>query len=299
MDRGGQRPPAAGVIAPKAPVRIAYSVELAYEVRQAGADFILNIQAARTARQRVLHERLDITQPLGAFEHTDPATSSRLLRFRAGLGSLVVRYACEAEIAHAIDATAVIPQVWICNLPPAVLPYLYPSRYCESDSLNAIAMREFGSLPQGYERVRAIRDWVHGRVAFESGSSAGTTSAADTLATGRGVCRDFAHLMIALCRAVNIPARFATGLDFGSDPALGPTDFHAYVEVWLGTRWYVFDPSGTAVPLGLVRIGTGRDAADCAYATIFGDVQVISRWLTVESTGTRPEHTALAVSTDG
>jgi transglutaminase-like putative cysteine protease len=280
-------------------IPIAYSVELAYDARQAGADFILNIQAARTPRQRLLWEQLDLTQPLAPFEHVDPLTGSRLLRFRTGQGTTIVRYSCEVELTHALDMPASVPQTWVCNLPPAVLQYLYPSRYCESDSLNATAMQAFGSLPQGYERVRAVRDWVQQRVAFESGSSGGTTTAADTLRAGRGVCRDFAHLMIALCRALNIPARFTTGLDYGADPTLGPTDFHAYVEAWLGNRWYLFDPSGTAVPMGLVRIGSGRDAADCAYATIFGDVQPLSRWLTVSATGTLPEHTTQAISTDG
>ena len=99
------------------------------------------------------------------------------------------------------------------------------------------------------------------------------TSAVDTLIEQVGVCRDFAHLMIALCRAVNIPARMATGTDFGADPALGPPDFHAYVEVYLSGRWYIFDPSGTSIPMGFMRIGTGRDAADVAFATIFGNVQ--------------------------
>ena len=79
--------------------------------------------------------------------------------------------------------------------------------------------------------------------------------------------------MIALCRAVNIPARFATGTDYGADPALGPPDFHAYVEAYLGNRWYIFDPSGTGIPMGFVRFGTGRDAADVAFATIFGGVR--------------------------
>jgi transglutaminase-like putative cysteine protease len=87
-----------------------------------------------------------------------------------------------------------------------------------------------------------------------------------------GVCRDFAHLMIALCRALSIPARFVTGTDYGADPQLGPPDFHAYVEVFLAGRWYLFDPSGTATPMGLLRIGTGRDAADVAFAMIFGSV---------------------------
>jgi transglutaminase-like putative cysteine protease len=114
---------------------------------------------------------------------------------------------------------------------------------------------------------------VQKHVKFTSNTSNSNTSAVDTLIEQVGVCRDFAHLMIALCRAVNIPARMATGTDFGADPALGPPDFHAYVEVYLSDRWYIFDPSGTSIPMGFMRIGTGRDAADVAFATIFGNVQ--------------------------
>jgi transglutaminase-like putative cysteine protease len=128
----------------------------------------------------------------------------------------------------------------------------------------------FGQLPRGYRRVQAVVDWVQRQVAFKSNTSHSGTSALDTLRDHQGVCRDFAHLMIALCRALNIPARFTTGIDYGADPALGPPDFHAYVEVYLGQRWYIFDPSGTAIPMGFIRIGTGRDAADVSYATIFG-----------------------------
>jgi transglutaminase-like putative cysteine protease len=133
-------------------------------------------------------------------------------------------------------------------------------------------MSEFGHLTKGYRRVEAIRNWVNKHVAFRSNTSSSTTSALDTVTDRVGVCRDFAHLMIAICRALSIPARFTTGIDYGADPALGPTDFHAYVEVFLDGRWYLFDPSGTAIPMGFVRLGTGRDAADVSYATIFGSV---------------------------
>jgi transglutaminase-like putative cysteine protease len=111
--------------------------------------------------------------------------------------------------------------------------------------------------------------------------------------------------MIALCRAVNIPARFATGIDYGADPILGPTDFHAYVEAFLGDRWYIFDPSGVAIPMGFVRIGTGRDAADTAFATIFGGVRGSAPLMQIEaipdSNGTLvvPQHVPYALSTDG
>ena len=254
------------------PVRLRYEVQLGYHVQSAGTDFIFNVQAAHTPRQAVLWESLATTQAVPVQEYRDPLTAGRFLRLRAHAGELVLHYAGLVELRHHRQHPADVRESWIPDLPGSVLPYLYPSRYCESDKLNAFAMTQFGGLWQGYSRVQAICDWVQRNVAFESGSSSGTTGAADTLVQGRGVCRDFAHLMIALCRAVNVPARFATGLDFGADPALGPTDFHAYVECWLGDRWYMFDPSGTAIPMGFVRLTSGRDAADCAYASIFGNV---------------------------
>jgi transglutaminase-like putative cysteine protease len=161
----------------------------------------------------------------------------------------------------------------ISTLPLEALPYIVPSRYCQSDRLQKFATAEFGMLPRGYGRVQAIQEWVRKQVKFQIGSSNGSTSAMDTIIERGGVCRDFAHLMIALCRAVNIPARFVSGIDYGADPALGPTDFHAYVEVMLSGRWYLFDPSGVSPPMGLVRLGTGRDAADAAFATVFGMVR--------------------------
>ena len=139
---------------------------------------------------------------------------------------------------------------------------------------------------------------------FKSNTSSSTTSACDTLASGQGVCRDFAHLMIALCRAVNMPARFATGFDFGADPILGPPDFHAYVEVYLGDRWYLFDPSGTAIPMGFVRIATSRDAADAAFATIFGGVHSLAPRVHIAAVANErgvviePHHVSEALSTD-
>jgi transglutaminase-like putative cysteine protease len=283
---------------------MAYEVELSYLVQAAGADFIMNVQAARTRQQLLLHEDLWLTPGLVTQEYIDPVTQARFLRFRAGTGMISLRYSATVEISHRFDEPAAIPETWIPNLPGDVLPFLYPSRYCESDALNTFAMGQFGSLWQGYGRVQAICEWVNRNVAFVSGSSSGTTSAADTLRQGQGVCRDFAHLMIALCRAVNIPARFTTGLDYGADPALGPTDFHAYVEAFVGGRWYMFDPSGTAIPMGFVRLTSGRDAADSAYASIFGNVLPQSRRLEIKPVPGRdgvlrePYRTWQAVSTD-
>jgi transglutaminase-like putative cysteine protease len=182
--------------------------------------------------------------------------------------------------------------------------YIYPSRYCQSDRLIKLANNEFGQLPQGYGRVQAIRDWVNRHIKFTINSSNSNTSAVDSIIEQVGVCRDFAHLMIALCRAINIPARFATGTDYGADPMLGPSDFHAYVEVYLGYRWYIFDPSGTGIRQGFVRFGTGRDAADVAFATVFGGVQThaaVIRAFAIEDQAngvTLPRHCTDAISTD-
>lgn len=286
------------------PVRLRYEVELCYQVNNAPADFIFNVQAARTRQQHIVEESLGITQPVPLQEFTDPASGGRFLRLRAMPGPLTVRYQTTLDVTHQVDEAGTIPETWIANLPGYVLPFLYPSRYCESDALNAFAMQQFGGLWQGYGRAQAICDWVQSQVAFVSGSSSGTTSAAQTLQQRQGVCRDFAHLMIALCRAVNIPARFTTGLDFGADPILGPPDFHAYVECFLGGRWYMFDPSGTAIPMGFVRLTSGRDAADCAFASMFGNVMSTGQKLHIEAVAGRdgvvrePYRTRDALSTD-
>ena len=259
---------------PQVPIRLKFVVELDYDVRLGGCDFIFNVQAARTARQLVLQEQLGLSQAVPQQAWVDRDTGARLLRLHGEPGPLHLHSEATVDIDHFRADPASISEVRISDLPGHVLPYLYPSRYCESDRLHRFAVAQFGHLWQGYGRVQAICNWVQGHVAFTSNSSLGTTSACDTLVTKQGVCRDFAHLMIALCRAVNIPARFTTGIDYGADPALGPQDFHAYVEAYIGYRWYLFDPSGTAIPMGFIRLATGRDAADAAFASIFGSVDL-------------------------
>ncbi len=286
-------------------VRLQFSIELNYEIDAPGCDFIFSIHAAQTAHQIVVGESLLISQPLSPNLYTDPVTHTRFLRLKAFAGPLTVRYDATVDLDHYTAEPGQIGEVPVANLPGPVLPYIYPSRYCQSDRLHRFAVKEFGHLWQGYSRVQAIRDWVQSRVTFRSNSSTGNTTAVDTLVEEVGVCRDFAHLMIALCRAVNIPARFATGIDYGADPVLGPTDFHAYVEVYLGDRWYIFDASGVAVPMGFVRFGTGRDAADSAFATMFGGVRGAAPVITVQAVPNAqgvlvlPQHVPYALSTDG
>ncbi len=253
-------------------IRLQFSIALDYDIAHFPGDFIFNIHAASTDHQKVVMENLVINQPLEPVIYADPASGSRLMRLTANPGPLNIQYSATVDLDTHIESPALIEEMPISQLPPSVLPYIYPSRYCQSDRLRRYATREFGHLRQGYWRVQAIQDWVRTRTTFTSGSSNGSTSAVDTIVEQVGVCRDFAHLMIALCRAVNIPARMVTGINYGADPAMGPTDFHAYVEVFLSHRWYLFDPTGVCPPMGLVRIGTGRDAADVSFSTIFGAV---------------------------
>ncbi len=253
-------------------VRLQLAIELNYEIMHQASDFIFNIHAAQTIHQSVLEESLVISPYIQSLVYKDSMLGARFIKLRADPGPLKVRYVATVDISHHFESPSRIEEMAVSQLHPSVLNYIYPSRYCQSDRLRRFATREFGHLKQGYWRVQAIQDWVHARTSFVSGSSNVSTSAIDTLIDQVGVCRDFAHLMIALCRAVNIPARFVSGIDYGADPAMGPTDFHAYVEVYLGARWYLFDPTGVSPPMGLVRIGTGRDAADVSFATMFGSV---------------------------
>ena len=254
-------------------IRLQLHLNLSYEILDPrGADFVFNVHAARTAHQTVEDERLVLSGALAPDVATDPSTGTRFMRLHAPAGPLELEYSALVSLNHHRAEPDTLAEVPVRNLPLDVIPYVYPSRYCQSDRLLKAALDEFGSLWPGYSRVLAIQHWVQKRVTFTSNTSNSSTSAVDTLIERVGVCRDFTHLMIALCRALNIPARMATGTDFGADPRLGPSDFHAYVEAYLGDRWYLFDASGTGIPMGFMRFGTGRDAADVAFATIFGPV---------------------------
>ena len=133
-----------------------------------------------------------------------------------------------------------------------------------------MASIEFGGMMPGYGRVLAICDYINRNVTYRSGSSDSMTSACDTIIEREGVCRDFAHLGIALCRALNIPARFVTGYAYG----LNPADFHAWFEAYLSNSWYAFDATRLVSQSDLIRVGVGRDAADVSFATISGQVQM-------------------------
>jgi len=285
-------------------IRLKFDIELNYEIAGFESDFIFNIHAAQTQHQSVVKEQLYLSQPMTTpVIYTDLSYGTRYMRLKAAPGPLTVRYDATVDISHFFESPENLAEVPISQLPSEVLPYIYPSRYCQSDRLGKLASWEFAHFQPGYARVQAIQDWVRRRTSFLPGSSNSNTSATDTLIEQAGVCRDFAHLMIALSRAMNMPARFVTGIDYGADPKLGPTDFHAYVEVFLSNRWYVFDASGISPPMGLVRLGTGRDAADASFATLFGSVKSFAPVINIEAVNdpangfTLPQHCTEQIST--
>jgi transglutaminase-like putative cysteine protease len=245
---------------------------LRYDV-SAKSDFLLNVHAAMTPRQQVVEEEFEISPGEPWTVEADETTGNRIAKFSSEASVVTAHYSGLVDITHRIvDPTDVVAEA-PSELPVSSLRFLYPSRYCPSDAISQKAWDLFGTHPRGYAQVRAVRDWVRDNIKFQVGTSNSGTTAVDTLRDGCGVCRDFAHTFISYCRALNYPSRFCTGVDYGADPALGPPDFHAYAEVLMGGHWYLFDATGISPITGLIRIGTGRDAADVSFATIFGPVR--------------------------
>ena len=259
--------------------------ELDYDV-STKSTCIFNIQAIENEHQQIIESNLKIDPDCDRQEYNVPYVENSYLRLTVPEGKLAISYQATVDLHHDTEDKDNILELAPADIPMDVIHYLYPSRYCQSDRLMKLAQDEFGERPRvadrrkgtlelgdcqpGYARVNAICDWIFHKVTYMSGSSDSHTSAYDTVTERAGVCRDFAHLGIALCRALNIPARFVSAYAWQLDPP----DFHACFEAYLGNRWYLFDPTRLAPVEGLVRIGTGRDAADTAFATFFGALQL-------------------------
>lgn len=248
--------------------------DLVYET-VAQTSFLLDVLPQVEGRQILVDENLRLGNQMTA-ETIENTHGNRLLRVLLPPGRTEFRHDALVRLPATIDqlgieqADVVAPEL----LPPDVLRYTLPSRYCESDKLSAFAWQNFGGIPQGYERVRAVCDWVHEHIEYRFGSGHPDLSAMDIYQRRYGVCRDFAHLTIALCRALNLPARYVTGHlpDIGYiDPGTA-MDFHAYAEVYLGHRWFAVDARYNVPRIGRVKICHGLDAVDCAFGTSFGQV---------------------------
>jgi transglutaminase-like putative cysteine protease len=163
-------------------------------------------------------------------------------------------------------------QMSVQDLPQETLVFLLASRFCDSDRLLDLAWRLFGKTPPGWARAQAVCDFVHERIVFGYEHARVTRSASEAYEERRGVCRDYAHLAIAFCRALNIPARYCTGYlgDVGTPPPFAPGDFAAWFEAYLGGQWHTFDPRNNVPRIGRVLLARGRDATDVAITTTFG-----------------------------
>ena len=243
---------------------------LTYEVNGT-TDFLFQIHALHGMDQCVLSESLVITPALPVHVFADPNVHHRFTRLHAEFGRLELRYQARVQrTPQPVDVMAA--EVAIADLPDDLLHYLMPSRYCESDHLSGVAQKLFCSFPPGHARVQGVVDWIHSNIEYRLGSSLPTTTARDVFVQRAGVCRDFAHLGVTFCRALNIPARLVVGYARFDDP---PPDFHAVFEVYLGGRWVLYDATHMSPLDDLIRISTGRDAKEVAFATIFGPARMV------------------------
>ena len=244
--------------------------ELDYSA-EAPVVFLLNVRAQNSGCQKVLEESFSVTPKLPDAPLVCGVTHNRFDRIHAGVpGIYHIVYDAVVESHLEVVAWDDFAATTPGDFDLRVLPFLYPSRYSQSDRLARLAADQFGNEENPVRTVQSIVNWISENIAYLRGSSNANTSAVDTLVERAGVCRDFAHLGIALCRAMNIPARYFTCYAV----KLEPPDFHACFETWIGGRWILWDATKLASPDSVVRIGRGRDAADVAVCTSFGSLQL-------------------------
>ncbi|MEN2785604.1 transglutaminase family protein [Sphingomonas qilianensis] len=244
-------------------MRLSIDVELDYWIDNQ-AEILLQIEAAAMVDQHLEHQDLRIycLEPLRAVPGEN-AIGQRT--WAKGSGTFRVSYRAVVKIDRAGVDFSQLPATDLSDLPGDAVPYLMPSRYCESDRFEGFVQSEFDGLGGG-ALAAAIGKWVGANLTYQSGSSSGVTTALMTFADRRGVCRDYAHLVVALARAGGIPARCVAAYA----PGVSPPDFHAVAELWLDGGWHLIDATGMAKCDDLVRVAVGRDATDIAFMTVFG-----------------------------
>ena len=227
-------------------------------------------------RVLVMQEKLSFGIGLPTYEFQD---SHGNITYRSTLmpGRNEIRHDALVAVSSLPDSREIQGNiVSVGQLPSDMLRYTLPSRYCDSDKLMDFAWQLFGQIPHGLQRVQAICDWVHNNSESRFASGRADLSASEVIQRRYGVCRDFAHAAIALCRAFNLPARYVTGHlpDIGFVDPGTPMDFHAYCEVYLGQEWLTFDPRYNIPRIGRVKVAHGSDAVDGAFATIYGEAKL-------------------------
>jgi transglutaminase-like putative cysteine protease len=255
-------------------MRIEIDVLLDYRF-PAPADVLLTVEVAPLPDQLVIEDLLTVEgagplRPIAGEEGIGRRT------WLTAEGQLRATYRATVDIERPeveIGSLGAVPKH---DLPPLVVPYLWPSRYCEADRFEAFAESEFGAL-EGGAKIRAMSEWIRQEMAYVPGSSTGETTAADAFVSRQGVCRDYAHLMASFARAAGIPARLVSAYALKLDPP----DFHALVEVWLDGGWHLVDPTGMVPTANVARICVGRDATDIAFMTIFGTAEMVEQRVSV------------------
>ncbi|WP_461096662.1 transglutaminase domain-containing protein [Spirosoma luteolum] len=226
---------------------------------------ILMLRPRSGAGQWIVREEYTITPAVNVTEFTD-MYGNLCQRLVAPEGPFSIQFAATVQTADTIDIEPGAPYSPVEELPDDVLHYTLPSRYCQSDMLSELASQITQEVAPGYDQAEAIRAWINTNIRYEYGTSNASTSAVDTAAHRVGVCRDFTHLGISLCRALNIPARMVVGYLYQLDPM----DLHAWFEAYVGERWYTFDATQREPKGNRITVAYGRDAADVAFTTQFG-----------------------------
>jgi len=264
-----------GVIAsvePAARLRLRVGCEFRYEPSQALAGVFV-VRPGAHGDCAVVDERWTTVPALGWHDYRD-VYGNVCRRVTLASGPFTLRYDAIVETTAEIDAADPnAPRLSVTDVPDDALGYTLPSRFCLSDVLAPVAFEKFGDVTPGWACVQRICDFVHDHLTFGYGSSSSTTTALDAYVSGTGVCRDYAHLAISFCRALNIPARYAFGYlpDIDVPPPDLPMDFCAWFEAYLGGRWWTFDPRNNERRRGRVLLARGRDALDVAMVTTYGD----------------------------
>lgn len=251
-------------------IRVGYNICL--NIGQSSAlHTLMDIEASR--RKDILIETPFAVTPQLPIEIFTDAFGNTARRMHVPAGPVQLTYSAEvSDSGVPEDVPGDAPETPVHELPLDCLPYLTGSRYCETDKLSQFAWNKFGTVPAGGRRVQAVVDFVHGHLTFDYLKARATRTAWETLEEGHAVCRDFTHLTIALCRALNVPARYCNGFlgDIGVPIDPNPMDFCAWCEVYVNGRWYTFDARHNEPRIGRIVLARGRDAADVPMMTTFG-----------------------------
>ncbi len=249
-------------------MRLAIETILDYDFPEPG-DVLLVLEAAALSDQHIMEQSLHIDGAETVSTLGGGSGIGRRTWAHADGGRMVLRYQATVEVERALSDLSGLCKSPLPDLPETVLPFIWPSRYCEADRFTGFVEGHFPGL-EGGALVQALVHWVSDNLRYVPGSSNGATSAVDSFVTQQGVCRDYAHLTAALIRACDIPARLVSVYA----PELDPPDFHAVVEVWLEGAWHLVDATRLAPVENMVRIAVGRDATDIAFMTAFGTARM-------------------------